>query len=411
MIKIFEDISELVTLQGAAAKQGRRVKDEDLSIIKDAAIVSDNGTITWVGPRKDLPKQSDAKHVSLNKRTVMPAFIEPHTHLVFAGDRAQEFEWRMQGQTYQEISAKGGGILSTVKATRAASEAELLKLAQTRANTFAKQGVTLLEVKSGYGLSTESETKILKVARQIKGPEIVTTYLGPHSRSPDHQDLDSYMNEICENTLPLIAKEKLADRVDIYIEKGFYTLEQARKFFAAAQKYKLPITAHTEQLSEFGGTDATLEFNPQSVDHVVYINDATINKLSQLDTTAVLLPASDFYLKMRYPPARELIDQGARVALSTDFNPGTSPTQDLSLVGVLARVEMKMSLSEVIAATTIGAAHALGRNASHGSIETKKQCDFISLDCSLSELFYSVGRHPIHQVIRKGDPLQILKEN
>lgn len=404
-ITIFEDISQLLTLKGAAAKGGRNIREEDLSIVRDAALVSDNGTITYVGPRSELPPQKSAQHVSLDKRIVMPAFTEPHTHLVFAGDRAQEFEWRMQGQTYQEISAKGGGILSTVKATRAASEKELLSLAQTRADIFAKQGVTLLEVKSGYGLNHDSEIKILKVAKKIQGPEIVATYLGPHSRSPDHENLDSYISEICEKTLPQIAKEKLADRVDIYIEKGFYGNDQARAYFKAAQNLKLPITAHVEQLSEFGGTDAALEFQPQSVDHVVYINDETIAKLATQDTTAVLLPASDFYLKMRYPPARELLEKGARVALSTDFNPGTSPTQDLSLVGVLARIEMKMTQAEVIAAMTLNAAHALNKARTHGSLEIHKHADFIALDCDWRELFYSVGRHAIAKVFRGGENL------
>lgn len=418
VVRVFEGIGEMLTLEGAARKNARRVQEADLSIIKDAVIVSQNGRVHWAGPRTQFSKEilksagGERAHefADLGGRTVIPAFVEPHTHLVFAGDRAQEFEWRMQGQTYQEIAAKGGGILSTVKSTRQASEGDLLQLAQERADRFTAQGVTTLEVKSGYGLDLETELKCLRVARALKGPRIITTYLGPHSRSPDHPDLQTYMRFICDEVLPQIARDKLADRVDIYIEKGFYTLDLAQEYFSAVRKLGLPVTAHVEQLSDTGGTQLALEFQPQSVDHIVYINEQVTAKIAKSETTAVLLPASDFYLKMRYPPARSLIDAGAKVALSTDFNPGTSPTQDLSLVGVLARLEMKMSLAEVLSAMTLGSACALNQQSRVGSIEAKKDCDFVSLDCAWNELFYSVGRHPVHSVVKAGRELKSVKE-
>lgn len=411
LLKVFEDIGELLTLKDAALKAGRRVTEDDLSIIRDASIVCVNGRIAWVGPRSELNlkewerEDSEAHFVSLEGRTVLPAFVEPHTHPIFAGDRSAEFEWRMQGQTYQEIAARGGGILSTVEATRKASVEDLETLAQARVDRFVAQGVTTLEVKTGYGLGIESEMKCLQVARALRGPKIIVTFLGPHARSPDYADTDSYLNALCETFLPQIAREKLADRVDIYIEKGFFSLEQARSYFDCAHKLGLAITAHVDQLSELGGTDAALPFEPQSVDHVVYIGENTIRKLAQSETTAVLLPASDFYLKMKYPPARALIDAGARVALSTDFNPGTSPTQDLSFAGVLARVEMKMTLPEVISAFTLGAAWSLGRAHRVGSLEPEKACDFITLNGSWRELFYSVGHHPVAQVFKAGEKI------
>ncbi len=412
-VKVFENILELLTLEGAAKKDARNVRDEDLSIIKNAALVTENGRIKWTGERAKLPNEILGKNpefISLENRTVMPAFVEPHTHLVFAGDRAEEFEWRMQGETYQQIAAKGGGILSTVKQTRAASKEHLLQLAQKRADQFVAQGVTLLEAKSGYGQDLETELKSLAVARQVVGPEMVTTYLGPHSRSPDFPDLEAYTRYICDEILPRIARENLADRVDIYIEKGFYTLELAKMYFEAAAKLGFPITAHVEQLSDFGGTNLALQFKPQSVDHVVYINEQVIRQIASMETTAVLLPASDFYLKMKYPPARKLIDGGGRVALSTDFNPGTSPTQDLSLVGLLARLEMKMSLSEVIVAFTLGGACALGRSGELGSLEPGKRADFIAIKGSYKELFYSVGHHPVEKVWRSAQELPFSKE-
>jgi imidazolonepropionase len=406
--KVFEDISELLSLEGAAKKGGRHIVEDDLSIIKNAALVSMDGQIQWTGRQDALTNEilksfgETPEHVSLGGRTVLPAFVEPHTHLIFGGSRAHEFEWRMQGQTYQEISAKGGGILSTVKATQAMPEDDLLKIAQVRANQFAAQGVTLLEVKSGYGQDTEAEIKSLKVARRIQGPDIVTTYLGPHSRSTEHPDLESYMRQICTEILPRIAREQLADRADIYIEKGFYSLGLARDYFETLKSLKLPFTAHVEQLSDSGGTNLALDYHPQSVDHVVYISPDVIARIARSETTAVLLPSSDFYLKMRYPPARELIDAGARVALSTDFNPGTSPTQDLSFVGVLARVEMKMSIYEVIAAFTLGGAFALGRHKDLGSLQVGKRCDLVVLDGGWRDLFYSVGHHPVDSVWKAG---------
>lgn len=413
-LRVFQNIGELLSLSGAQAKGARSVNESDLSIVKDAIMVSVAGKIEWVGPRQEFSNElltafgglSQAELVDLGGKTILPGFVESHTHLIFAGDRSEEFEWRMQGQSYQEISAKGGGILSTVKATRAATAQQLQETAQARANRFLKQGVTCLETKSGYGLDLETEVKCLEVAGKITGPRIVKTYLGAHSRSPDHKDLTAYMKYMTGEVLPRLAKNDLADRVDIYIEKGFYDLKLARAYFETAKALGLPITAHAEQLSEFGGTDLALEFSPQSVDHVVYINEQTIESLAKSSSVAVLLPASDFYLKMRYPPARELIRAGACVAISTDFNPGTSPTQDLSLVGVLARVEMKMTLAEVICAYTLGAAYALGKNLECGSLTSGKWCDFSVLSGSWRELFYSVGHHPVVDVYLSGEQIK-----
>lgn len=402
---VFENIGELLTLAGAAKKAGRNVQESDLGIIRDAIVVSHQGQITWIGPRSEFRGEKNAHIISCGGRTVIPGLIECHTHTVFAGDRSKEFEWRMQGQTYQEISARGGGILSTVRETRKASEAELLTLAQERVDLFTQQGVTTLEIKSGYGLDLETELKSLRVARQIKGPRVITTYLGAHSRSPEFNNLDEYVRFMVDEVLPKIAKEKLADRADIYIEKGFYTLEQAKVYLNKVKELGLAITAHVEQLSLFGGTELALDYAPQSVDHVVYLEKKSIERLAKMETTAVLLPTSDFYLKMQYPPARELIDAGARVALSTDFNPGTSPTQSLNFAGVLARLNMKMAMHEVLSAFTVGAAYALGLNSQIGSLEIGKQCDLVVLEKPWNELFYAVGHMGVADVFKAGSAL------
>jgi imidazolonepropionase len=405
--RAFLDIGELLTLEGAAAKGARRVGESDLSAVSDAVMVCRDGKIVWTGPRVQYRAENFGvtEQTSLEGRTVLPGFVECHTHLVFAGHRAHEFEWRMQGQTYQEISAKGGGIRHTVNETRRASAGQLAALAQFRADRFLRQGVTTLEIKSGYGLDLETERRCLEVARGLRGPRVVTTYLGAHSRPPEHQELDTYVRWMCDQALPAIRAAGLADRVDIYIEHGFFTPAHAKQYLSRARELGFGITAHVEQLSDFGGTEAALEFMPQSLDHLVFANDAQIRRLAAAETAAVLLPASDLYLRMQYPRARAMIDGGVRVALATDFNPGTSPTQDLSLIGVLARVQMGMTLPEVIAAYTIGAALALGMGADLGSLEEGKSCDFVALDCSWRELFYSVGSHPVARVYRAGAQL------
>lgn len=410
-LKTFTNIGELLTLDGAHAKGARHVGEADLSIISDAVLVCHAGKVVWSGRKADFNESllkpwggaNVAETVSLGGHTVLPAFVEPHTHLIFNGNRAHEFEWRINGQNYQEITTKGGGIRFTVNETRKASLETLLALAQKRADKFLRQGVTTLEVKTGYGLDVETELRCLEVAHKLKGPSIVTTYLGAHSKSPDFPDLDSYLKMMCDELLPRIAKGKLAERVDIYIEPGFFTKEHAKIYFRRARELGLDIVAHVEQLSDSGGAETALPFQPRSLDHLVFVQDSTIKKLAKAETTAVLLPASDFYLKMEYPKARKMIDEGVRVALSTDFNPGTSPTQDLSLVGVLARLEMKMSLPEVISAYTLGAAFALGRGLDVGSLSNGKHCDFNVLSGSWRDLFYAVGEHPIEQVFKSGE--------
>lgn len=400
---LFQNIENLYSFSGMAAKNGVRVDSSDLGRIPDGALLAENGRVAWVGARKDVPASArDAQVLSLDAQTVMPAFVECHTHLAFGGSRAEEFEWRIQGQNYQEIAAKGGGILSTVKATRALDVADLQSLIQKRADEYLRQGVTLLEVKSGYGLNSETELKSLRAAKAIQGPRIVTTFLGAHALPPEFSSRKQYLDYLIDEVLPQVAKERLAERVDIFIENGFFTPEEARRYFEAACRLGLAITAHVEQLSRSGGVQAALAFKPQSLDHVVHVNDEDIEGLRRENVTAVLLPMADFYLKEAYPPARRLIDAGVRVALSTDYNPGTSPSQDLSTIGVLARLQMRMTLAEVLSAWTVGAAHALGRGGEQGALLPGKSCDFVCLDGNIEELFYSIGHHPITAVFRDG---------
>lgn len=398
-LTIFRNIDELWTLKGVAEKNGRRPREEDLSRVQNAAIVVEKGMITWVGETKKLPKIKKAKEISLKGCTVIPGLTECHTHLVFAGSRAHEFELRQQGKTYQEITAAGGGIGSTVSHVRKATKSVLQKLAQPRVDEFLKQGVTTLEVKSGYGLSIKDEFKMLEVAKSLKGPDIVTTFLGPHSLPPEKQGADKYLQQILQ-ALPRL--KKLSSRVDIFIEKGFFSLDHARQYFAEAKKLNLQITAHVEQLSRQGGAELATQYQALSVDHNVQMNEQDIHTVANSETVAVCLPAADFYMKIAYPPARQLIDAGACVALATDFNPGTSPTQDLAFVGMLARLEMKMTLPEVLAAYTFNAAKALGLEHVKGSIQTSRKADFVVLDGDINDLFYQIGHFPVSEVWKSG---------
>lgn len=410
VLKSFRKIHELWTLQGAAKKKGRHIKEEDLSLIKDAAMICKDGIIEWVGKDSDLNSKiindiasgGKVEEIFFKDKILMPAFVEAHTHSIFAGDRTHEFEMRNQGKTYQGIAEQGGGILCTVKATREAAKKVLQELTQSRVDNFLSQGVGTLEIKSGYSLDEKGEVKLLQVLMDLNGPEIVSTYLGPHA-FPADLSKDEYQQQILTKTLAHIAHHKLAERVDIFIEKNYYDTEFARQYFLKAKELGFDIVAHVDQLSHTGGLKLALEFAAKSVDHIVEMKVEEISQLAQSETTALLLPAADFYLKIPYPKARQLLDKGARVALATDFNPGSSPTQELSFVGLLARLEMKMTLSETLAAYTLNAAYALGRESGKGSIDTKKQCDFLVLDDNLSALFYSVGYHPVKEVWLAGE--------
>ncbi len=400
-------------MSGAAKKGARFVVQDDLGIIGKAAILVRGGEILWVGreaklPKGLVPRGAKLKKIDLGGRTVLPAFTECHTHLVFAGNRHDEFEMRMRGASYQEIAEKGGGIVATVKATRAASLKDLVATAQVRAEKFVRQGVTTIESKSGYGLRTKDEMKILEAAGKVKGPRMVRTYLGPHAIPTEYKGRAAeYIEKIVRTDLPLLHKNGFACRVDIFVEKGYFELNLARTYLSRAKEMGFDLAVHAEQLSHSGGAQLAVELGARSAEHLIEITEKDVRALAASEVSCVLLPAADMYLQCNYPPARALIDAGARVTLATDFNPGSSPTQSLSLVGVLARLEMKMSLAEVLAAYTIGSAHALGLEQKLGSVEPGKLADLAVFESDWTELFYSVGDQNAHSVWREGKPLFI----
>ncbi len=400
---IFRGIKTLYTFQGIAAKDGRGVTDADFTPIPRAAMVVDKGVVRWVGPERRLPREF-RKHrdVDLKGQNVYPAFLDPHTHLIYAGDRAEEFEWRNSGVSYQEIAARGGGILSTMTKTRKASPAKLRAEAEKRVRELVNQGVTTIEVKSGYALNLKDEVKCLKVAAELGPARIVPTFLGAHARPPEFKTTPEYLKYLAESVLPVIRRKKLADRVDIFVEKGFFESADSRAYLARARELGFQITIHADQITLSGGSELGLELGALSIDHVIQIDDALIEKIARTNITPVLLPAADLYMKCAYPPARALIDRGARVALATDHNPGTSPTLDLQLVGLLARLQMKMTLPEVFSAFTFGAAAALGLSDTLGSLEPGKNADFFATGAAPTDHFYAAGARLEPQVFREG---------
>jgi imidazolonepropionase len=399
--KLFRNIGTLLTLSQAASKEGRRVSEADLSLLKDAAIAVQDGKIVWIGLNKKIPLEFKKwKEIDLKKSTVLPGFNECHTHSLFAGSRSEEFEMRLQGASYQEIASRGGGILSTMRHTRATSPAKLAATTAARVQEFIRQGVTTVEIKTGYALDLKNEIKCLKVIQSLQAPRVISTFLGAHALPPEFPSMEKYLEFLTDEMLPQI--RKLTHRVDIFIEKGFFSKESAKTYLQRAQALGFQLTIHADQLTLSGGTDVAMDLKALSADHVIQLDDDHIKRVAKSAVTAVLLPASDLYMKCAYPPARKLIDAGARVALATDFNPGTCPTQDLALVGILARLEMKMSLPEVIAAYTVGSAYALGLNDEIGSLAVGKSADFISTEQDWTSLFYSSGMMGIDEVYFKG---------
>ncbi len=369
------------------------------------AMIIENGLISWLGPQNKIPKKVKfKKEIDLKKKKVLPAFIECHTHSLFAGSRADEFELRNNGVSYLEIAKKGGGILSTMKKTRTASVKELLASTQERVNNFIRQGVATVEIKSGYALDLKNEIKSLEVINKIKTARVIPTFLGAHAKPPEYDSYGKYLEYLAKEVLPIVKKKKLSNRVDIFIEKNFFEVPEARTYLAAAKRLGFEVTIHANQLSLSGGAELALELQAQSADHVIHLTDETIQYFARNKTVAVLLPAADLYMKCPYPPARNLIDSGATVALATDYNPGSCPTQDLSLVGLLARLEMKMTLPEVFKAYTINAACALGIDHEEGSLAVGKRANFICTDAELSDFFYSAGAMPSHQLFILGKP-------
>jgi imidazolonepropionase len=362
--------AQLLTLQGPAApRRGAALKE--LSIISDGAISIRDGEIQWVGPTDRIPDKG-AQEFDVSGKIVLPGFVDSHTHSVFARTRADEFEWRIQGTPYMDILARGGGILSSVDAVRAA---RILHIQHPR--KFLEYGTTTIEAKSGYGLNLETEIQMLKAMAAPDKLEIIPTYLGAHAIPREFaSDRDGFVNQVIRD-IESIHAGHLAEFCDVFVEPGVFTPDEARRIFAKAKSIGMQIKIHADEFESSGGAALAVDVGATSADHLGAITPEDIVRIASSDVIATLLPATLFTLgTTRYAPARKLIESGAAVALATDFNPGTSPTLNMQFVLSLACTQMKMTPAEAITAATINGACAVRRQARLGSIEPGKQGDF-----------------------------------
>ncbi len=400
-------VSQLVTLAGPKRP---RVGAEmgELAIIRDGGMLIRDGKIELVGLSDEIEKESrGAEIVDARGRVVLPGFVDAHTHLVFAGNRLDDFERRARGESYEQISKAGGGIWSTVEKTRAASEHDLLVQAKKRANWFLRCGTTTIEAKSGYGLTLEDELTILRVMRSLneQSPlEIVPTFLGAHA-VPRGMDTDEYIGLMIDQMLPHIAREKLAAFCDVFCERGYFDVEQSRKILTAARKLGLRLRIHADQLSNLGGAKLAAELKAATADHLEKTDEQGIAAMKSAGVQPVLLPGSVYALgSSGYPRAREMIEAGLAVVLATDFNPGSSPTASMPMILSLACTQMKMSPPEAVTAATINAAHSLNRGNKVGSLEPGKLANFSVFDCAdYRELAYWFGIPQMHSVYVRGE--------
>ena len=378
------------------------------SIIEDAAIVTRDGYIEWIGPRQQLPTGEYGKTHGLEGAWVTPGLIDCHTHTVFGGNRSGEFEQRLQGVSYAEIAAAGGGIASTVRATRAASEEELFASARQRLLCLLRDGVTSVEIKSGYGLSLESERKILRVIRRL-GTELPVTVrstcLAAHALPPEYKDrADDYIEHICNEMLPALAAEGLVDAVDAFCEYLAFSPTQVERVFKVAQQLGLPVKLHAEQLSSLHGSSLAARYQALSADHLEFMTEEDAIAMAQSGTVAVLLPGAFYFLReTQLPPMEALRKHGVKIAIASDLNPGTSPGLSLRLMLNMACTLFRMTPEEALAGVTQHAATALGMGETHGSLEPGKVADFVAWNIDRpADLAYWLGGDLDKRVVRNG---------
>ena len=378
------------------------------SIIEDAAMVTAGSLIEWVGPRSQAPTADYAQVHDLQGAWVTPGLIDCHTHTVFGGNRSGEFEQRLEGVSYAEIAAKGGGIASTVRATRAASEDELFSSAEKRLRSLLRDGVTTVEIKSGYGLDLANERKMLRVARRLGEAlpvSVRATCLAAHALPPEYKDrADDYIEHICKEMLPALAAEGLVDAVDAFCEYLAFSPEQVERVFKVAQQLGLPVKLHAEQLSSLHGSSLAARYHALSADHLEFMTEEDAIAMAAAGTVAVLLPGAFYFLReTQLPPMEALRKHGVKIAIASDLNPGTSPALSVRLMLNMACTLFRMTPEEALAGATQHAATALGLGDTHGSLEVGKVADFVAWQIDRpADLAYWLGGELDKRVVRHG---------
>ncbi|MDR0926544.1 MAG: imidazolonepropionase [Ignavibacteria bacterium] len=412
MLNLIQNISSLCTLSIGHPNYRRGGEMQNIGEIKDGAIIFSD-KIQFVGTTADAHSYIKQHNLQIDNtieasgKTLLPGFCDSHTHVVFAGDRSDEYARRLRGATYQEIAAEGGGILRTVTATRNASEGELASNGTRLALSALTYGTTSMEIKSGYSLNLEGELKQLRAIARIKENlpmNIRSTFLAAHDFPPEYKsdgkvDKQGYIDYIIREMLPAVAKEHLADYCDAFIDEGYYTNEDARQIFDAAKRYGISIKTHSDELADVSAAAFSADIGAVSADHLLRISDAGIAKLADSNTVATLLPATAYFLRAAYAPARKIIDGGCIVALATDCNPGSSMTENMQLVLSLSVQNMGMTCEEALTAATINGAYAMGISDWTGSLAVGKNADFIVTNSgSWTDIFYHFGVNHVSQV-------------
>lgn len=382
---------------------------DGLGIIENGAIAAKDGRIAFVGAAQDLPGGGEAdQRIDCEGRWITPGLVDCHTHLVFGGDRAHEFELRLKGASYEEISRAGGGIVSTVKATRAASEDELVASALPRLDHLIAEGCTTIEIKSGYGLDLETEARSLRAARRLaeeRPVSVTTSFLGAHALPPEaNGDKDAFIEKVCTEMLPALAREGLADAVDAFCEGIAFSPEQTAQVFEAAKALGLKIKLHADQLSNLHGAKLAADHGALSADHLEYTDEEGAAAMAKAGTVAVLLPGAFYMLReTQAPPVAAFRKHGTRIALATDCNPGTSPLTSLLLTMNMGATLFRLTVEECIAGVTREAARALGRLDTIGTLEPGKSCDLAIWNIERpAELVYRIGFNPLHARVWRG---------
>jgi imidazolonepropionase len=404
--------SQLLTLRGVGPRRGDSLSN--LGIIKDGALLVRDGAIEDIGTRAEmeaLPEARSAQKLDVGGRVVLPGFVDSHTHLIHAASRAEEYELKIEGASYEEIARKGGGILNSVKKLRVATSAALKKRAHSALKLFAAYGTTTLEAKSGYGLDVASELKILGLHKElnVEQPlEIVSTFLGAHVVPAEFRGkpggTERYIKLLTESLMPRIGEIRLAEFCDVFCDRGAFTREESKRILQAGRQWGMLPRLHAEQLTRTGAAQLGVQLKAASCDHLEKVNRADIAALAKSNTVATLLPGCDFHLGLEeYAPARALIEAGAIVSLATDYNPGTSPTLSMPMILSLACTQLRMTPAEAIAAATINAAFGLGREKRIGSLEVSKQADLAVFEVAdYREIPYYFGVNHCWMTVKRG---------
>lgn len=408
MTIVLKNAAQLVGVCEAEERCRRGVTLRSPGVVENGSLVMSHGRIDWLGPTSKLPPlPQEAEIVDVSGQIVLPGFVDAHTHLLFAGSREGEFEERLQGASYQEIAARGGGIMSTVRSVREQTREQLKALAKPRLKRMLEFGVTTVEVKSGYGLTPEDERKCLEAIAELNQEqtvELVPTFLGAHAVPAEFRDRrDEYIRLLLDDMLPDVAQNRLAVFCDVFCETGVFSLDESERILKRARDLGLQVKLHADELTPLGGAELAAKLGAVSADHLLCITEAGIDALANSSTVATLLPGTAFFLGLPYAPARKLIDRGVPVALASDCNPGTCPTENLPLVGAMACTQMGMLPGEVVTALTLNAAAALGRSDRIGSLAAGKQADIIVCEApNYAHLFYHFGVNHVRRVYKRG---------